>query len=74
MMPANMTPPMLHDHSALASEQPGPFEYAENDCATGRARTYFLPVASSTMKDIVSQVTQCTIVVVTMRPARIVLS
>jgi len=73
-MRAKMTPPVSHEHRALASEQPGPYEYAEKDCATGRARTYFLPVASSTMNDIVSQVTQCTIVVVTMRPARMVLS
>jgi len=61
---------------APPSPRPGACRRPSGGCGaparTGRAHTYFLPVASSTMNDIVSQVTFCTIVVVTMRPARIV--
>jgi len=35
----NTAVPVIHEHSALASGRPGLFEYAENDGATGRART-----------------------------------
>jgi len=69
-----MTLPVIHEHSALASERLLLFEKAENDGATGTACTKFLPVASSTLKDIVSHVTLCTKGVVMMRPARTVLS